>query len=67
MCTICGDSGYIPAMRNGVGTGTAPEDVLWADHAIVEPCSCVRWMWSPIPPHWPQAIIIPLDDATLSA
>lgn len=62
MCSVCGDSGYRPAVRYGVGTGTGGDAVLWADHAVMEPCECVRNNWSPYPPHWPQAIIIPLSE-----
>lgn len=56
MCTICGDSGYRPAVRYGVGYGTSDDSILWADHAVMEPCSCRMWDW----PQIIQPIVIPL-------
>jgi hypothetical protein len=49
MCTACGDTGYLPAYRQGLGTGTGPNDVLWADHIVMEPCPICR-PWPPQPP-----------------
>lgn len=56
MCSICGDSGYTPAV---VGTNT--DQIMWADHAVMEPCLCVKWQWSYHSPHFPQPIFIPVD------
>jgi hypothetical protein len=56
MCTICGDSGYRPAVRYGVGCGTGGGAVLWADHAVMEPCSCNIWNW----PNFLQSIYFDL-------
>lgn len=60
MCSVCGGSGYGPAVRYGLGYGTAAPAIAWADHAVMEPCECVRWRWSHFEPHWPQPIYIPL-------
>lgn len=62
MCSICGGSGYMPAVRYGVGYGTGSGAIIWDDHAVVEPCTCRRWQWSPVAPHWPQPIYIPMKD-----
>lgn len=63
-CTQCGWSGYRAPVRYGVGTGTGDNAILWADHAVKEPCNCIRWRWSPVAPHWPQPIIVPLKEPT---
>lgn len=46
MCSVCGDTGYRKtAIRHGVATGTSRSDVIWADHAVLEPCHCQQWRW----------------------
>lgn len=45
MCTVCGDSGYRPAVRYGLGYGTGGGAVIWADYAVK---------------HWSQPMYIPL-------
>lgn len=56
MCTICGDTGYKPAVRYGLGSGTSADTTIWADHAVMEPCECNRGRW----PHYTQPIYIPI-------
>lgn len=43
MCAVCGDTGYKPAIRYGVGTGTA--NTLWANYTVSEPCDICYPMW----------------------
>lgn len=58
MCSVCGDTGYMPAVRYGVGYGTSDATTLWADHVVIVPCRCQMWRW----PHAPEPIIIPIPD-----
>ena len=60
-CSACGGSGYRPPVRYGVGTGTGGDAIIWADHAFMEPCACIRWRWSYTAPHWPEPILVPLE------
>ena len=57
MCSVCGDTGYKPAMRYGVGTSTA--NVLWASYAVMEPCDICQPMWR-FGWNAPQPVIVPI-------